>query len=90
MDGDMSCKSRISIRFNFDHGDTPKTLIAGHPKKEDNSFELADRLIKELIDTNGKDKVRRRVCIVDVFCVICDQHTNNTTEVSAEVENAQE
>lgn len=86
----MANKTRVFISFDYDHDDTLKIFLVGQAKNEDSPFELADWSIKEHIDTNWKDKARQRIRAVDVVCVICGQHTNTATGVSAEVKIAQE
>lgn len=86
----MTNKTRVFISFDYDHDVTLKTFLVGQSKHEDSPFELADWSIKEHIDTNWKDKARKRIRSVDVVCVICGQNTNTATGVSAEVKIAQE
>ncbi|CAD7559987.1 MULTISPECIES: TIR domain-containing protein [Aeromonas] len=86
----MASKTRVFISFDYDHDETLKTFLVGQAKNEDSPFELADWSIKEHINTNWKEKARQRIRAVDVVCVLCGQHTNTATGVSAEVKIAQE
>lgn len=86
----MTSKKRVFISFDYDHDDTLKNFLVGQAKNKDSPFEFADWSIKEKIDTNWKEKARQRIRAVDVVCVICGQHTNTATGVSAEVKIAQE
>lgn len=52
-------------------------------------FELADWSIKEAISQNWKEHARKRIRAVDCVAVICGQHTDTATGVSAEVSIAQ-
>ncbi|KKY74716.1 TIR domain-containing protein [Klebsiella michiganensis] len=81
-------KKRVFISFDYDHDASLKVLLVGQSKNEDSPFELADWSIKEHIDQNWKDKARSRIRAVDVVCIICGQHTNTATGVSAELKIA--
>ncbi len=83
-------KTRVFISFDYDHDDGLKVLLVGQSKNADSPFELADWSIKEAIDENWKAKARTRIKAVDVVVVICGEHTNTATGVSAELKIAQE
>jgi hypothetical protein len=83
-------KTRVFISFDYDHDIILKTFLVGQSKHEDSPFELADWSIKEHIDENWKAKARARIRAVDVVCVICGEHTETATGVSAELKIAQE
>ena len=83
-------KKKVFISFDYDHDEGLKHLLVGQSKNPDSPFELADWSIKEAIDENWKKKARSRIKSVDVVIVICGQHTNTATGVSAEVKIAQE
>lgn len=83
-------KTRVFISFDYDHDETLKTFLVGQSKHEDSPFDLADWSIKEAIDEKWKDKARTRIRAVDVIAVICGEHTNTATGVSAEVKIAQD
>lgn len=83
-------KTKVFISFDYDHDETLKTFLVGQAKNEGSPFELADWSIKEHIDQNWKDKARTRIKSVDVVAVICGEHTNTATGVSAELAIAQE
>jgi hypothetical protein len=83
-------KTRVFMSFDYDHDSDLKILLVGQSKHEDSPFELADWSIKEAIDKKWKEKARERIKSVDVVAVICGEHTNTATGVSAEVEIAQE
>ncbi|MBB3318715.1 MULTISPECIES: TIR domain-containing protein [unclassified Rhizobium] len=78
-------KKRLFISFDYDNDEALKTLLVGQAKHPDSPFELADWSIKEAIDVRWKDKARLRIRSVDVVAVICGQHTNTATGVSAEI-----
>jgi hypothetical protein len=82
-------KARVFISFDYDHDEVLKTFLVGQAKLEDSPFELADWSIKEHIDGNWKAKAMTRIRAVDVVAVICGQHTDTATGVSAELQIAQ-
>lgn len=83
-------KTRVFISFDYDHDEVLKTFLVGQSKLEDSPFNMADHSIKEHIDENWKKKARTRIKGVDVVCVICGQHTDSATGVSAELKIAKE
>ena len=83
-------KKRTFVSFDYDHDASLKTLLVGQAKHTDTPFEIADWSIKEHIDTNWKAKARTRIRAVDVVCVLCGEHTDTATGVSAELLIAQE
>jgi hypothetical protein len=83
-------KTKVFISFDYDHDEILKTFLVGQAKNEDSPFFLADWSIKEHIDENWKAKARTRIKSVDVVCVICGEHTDTATGVSAELKIAQE
>lgn len=83
-------KKRVFISFDYDHDVDLKNLLVGQARNSDSPFEIVDMSIKETITTNWKANARRRIKSCDVVVVICGQHTNTATGVSAEVKIAQE
>jgi hypothetical protein len=83
-------KKRVFISFDYDNDEILKTFLVGQAKYDDSPFELADWSIKEAIDENWKKHARTRIKGVDVVAVICGEHTDTATGVSAELTIAQE
>ena len=83
-------KKRVFISFDYDHDSDLKTLLVGQAKNEDSPFEIADWSIKEELTGDWKEKVRAKIKQVGVVAVICGEHTDTATGVSAEVKIAQE
>lgn len=83
-------KKRVFVSFDYDHDAILKEFLVGQAKNEDSPFELADWSIKEAISEDWKKKARTRIKGVDVVAVICGEHTDTATGVSAEVKIAQE
>lgn len=83
-------KKRVFISFDYDHDVILKQFLVGQAKLPDSPFELADWSIKEHINEDWKSKARARIRATDVVAVICGEHTDTATGVSAEVTIAQE
>ena len=83
-------KTKVFVSFDYDHDEFLKEALVGQSKHKDSPFELADWSIKEALTGNWKEKARKRMKAVDVVAVICGEHTDKATGVSAEVEIAQE
>lgn len=83
-------KTRVYVSFDYDHDDDLKILLVGQAANPDSPFEIADWSIKEAIGIDWKSKAREKIKAVGVVAVICGQHTDSATGVSAEVEIAQE
>ena len=83
-------KKRTFISFDYDHDVSLKNLLVGQAKNDDSPFEITDMSIKETINEDWKKKARTRIKGCDVVVVICGEHTNTATGVSAELKIAQE
>jgi hypothetical protein len=83
-------KKRVFISFDYDHDEILKTFLIGQSKHQDSPFELTDWSIKEPITGDWKAKARTRIKSVDIVAVICGEHTDTATGVSAELTIAQE
>jgi len=86
----MVVKTKVFVSFDYDHDETLKEFLVGQSKLKDSPFELADWSIKEALSGNWKEKARKRIKSVDVVAVVCGEHTDSATGVSAEVTIAQE
>lgn len=78
-------KTRVFISFDYDHDKALKELLVGQAKKEDSPFEIADWSVKEAQANNWKDHAEMRIKQSDVVAVICGEHTDTATGVSAEI-----
>ncbi len=83
-------KSRVFTGFDFDHDEDLRNLLVGQSKNSDSPFELADCSVKELMTGDWKAKVRTRIKSVDQVIIICGQHTDTATGVSAELSIAKD
>jgi len=83
-------KKRVFTSFDFDHDEDLRNLLVGQARNPDTPFELADYSLKEPMTGNWKDKVRTRIRAADIVLVMCGEHTDTATGVSAELSIAQE
>lgn len=83
-------KTRVFISFDFDHDDDLRTMLVGQAKNPDSPFDIADYSLKEALTGDWKKKIRERIKRVDQVIVICGEHTDTATGVSAELEITQE
>ena len=83
-------KKRVFISFDYDHDLDLKNLLIGQAKNEDSPFEIADFSMKEVISEGWKANACRRIKGCDLVAVICGEHTDTASGVSAEVKIAQE
>ncbi|HPT47610.1 MAG TPA: hypothetical protein PLM07_17160 [Candidatus Rifleibacterium sp.] len=83
-------KKRAFISFDYDHDLELKNLLVGQTRNEESPFEIIDMSIKEVISKDWQVKARTRIKGCDVMIVICGEHTDLATGVSAELRIAQE
>jgi len=83
-------KTRVFIAFDFDHDEDLRNLLVGQSKKSDSTFEMVDWSVKEAMTGDWKAKVRTRIRKVDQVVVLCGEHTDTASGVSAELSIAQE
>lgn len=83
-------KTRMFTAFDFDHDEDLRNLLVGQSKKPDSPFEMADWSVKEAMTGDWKAKVRTRIRKVDQVVVLCGEHTDMASGVSAELSIAQE
>ena len=83
-------KKRTFISFDYDHDKELKECLVGQARNPDSPFEITDMSIMEKIDSNWKENARRRIKGCDVVVVLCGEHTDTATGVTAELTIAQE
>lgn len=83
-------KTRVFTSFDFDHDEDLRILLVGQAKNPNTPFEIADWSVKEPMTGDWKNKVRSRIKQVNQMIVICGEHTDTATGVSAELKIAQE
>lgn len=83
-------KKRTFISFDYDHDHDIKECLVGQAKNPDSPFEITDMSIKQPIDHNWKENARRRIKGCNVVVILCGEHTNTASGVTAELTIAQE
>ena len=83
-------KAKVFTSFDFDHDEDLRNLLVGQSKHPDSPFEMADWSVKEPMTGDWKAKVRTRIKRVDQVIVICGEHTDTASGVSAELSIVQE
>lgn len=83
-------KAKVFTSFDFDHDEDLRTLLVGQAKNENSPFELSDWSLKQALTGDWKEKIRTRLRKVDQVIVICGEHTDCATGVSAELSIAKE
>ena len=82
--------TRAFISFDFDHDEDLRSLFVGQAHNSRTPFTLADWSVKAPMTGDWKDKVRSRIRIIDRVAVLCGEHMDTATGVSAEVRIARE
>ena len=83
-------KVRVFTSFDAEHDEDLRNLVIGQAKNPDSPFDIADWSVKEQMTGDWRTKVRARIKVVDQMLVICGEHTDSATGVSAEIVIAQE
>jgi hypothetical protein len=83
-------KTKVYVSFDFDHDADLKMLLVGQAKNPDSPFEIADWSIKERISGDWEKKATSRIKTVEVVAIICGEHTDTASGVTAELKIAQE
>ena len=83
-------KIRVFTSFDFEHDEKSREFLVGQSRNPRSPFEIADWSLKEALPGDWKEKVRERIRRVDKVLVVCGEHTDKATGVSAEVRIAQE
>ena len=81
---------RAFIRFDYDHDEGAKIMLAGQTKLPDSPFDFKDSSVKEHLSGDWKEKVRRRMDNIDIVIVLCGEYTHTANGVAAELTIAQE
>lgn len=79
---------KVFISFDYDHDIDLKNLLVGQAKNTDSPFEIIDMSIKEVISSDWRSAARIRVRKCDIVIVICGEHTDTASGVSAELKIA--
>ena len=76
---------RTFISFDFDYDEELRDTLVGQARIDDSPFEIADYSVKEPLEGNWKEEVRKRIRMVDLIIVICGEHTDKAKGVAAEL-----
>lgn len=83
-------KTKVFVSFDYENDADLKNLLAGQAKLKDSPFEIEDWSVKEHLEGDWKEKVKRKMKRVDQVAVICGEHTHTAIGVSAEIKIAKE
>jgi hypothetical protein len=83
-------KIRLFTSFDFDNDEDLRNLLIGQARNPDSPFDVADWSLKEPLAGDWREKVRRRIRVVDQVCVICGTQTDTATGVNAELQIARD
>ena len=83
-------KKRVFTSFDAEHDEDLKNLLVGQSRNDDSPFEMEDWSVREPMSGDWKEKVRAKIRKCELVIVICGEHTDKATGVSAELRIAQE
>lgn len=86
----MKKRTFISFDYDYDHDHDIKECLVGQARNPDSPFEITDMSIKEPVSSNWKENAHRRIRGCDVVVVLCGEHTDTASGVTAELTIAQE
>ena len=76
---------RVFISFDFDNDEELRDALVGQAINPDSPFEIADYSVKESMEGDWKEKVRRRIRMTDLTIFICGENTDVAKGVAAEM-----
>lgn len=83
-------KKRVFVSFDYDNDEGAKTMLAGQAKLPDSPFDFTDASVKDHLQGDWKEKVRRRMDNIDVVIVLCGEQTHTAAGVAVELTIAQD
>ncbi len=86
----MAIQKRAFISFDYHNDEGARIMLAGQAKLPDSPFEFKDNSVREHLEGDWQQKVRRRMDNVDVVIVLCGRHTHTARGVAAELTIAKE
>ena len=86
----MSQKKRAFISFDYDNDSQTKLYLAGQAKHPESPFDFKDNSVKEHLNGDWIQKVRRRMDNIDVVIVLCGRYTHTAKGVAEELRIAKE
>lgn len=83
-------KKKVFISFDYDHDRDIKNNLVRQSRDPNSPFEIRDESIQVPIEARWRDVVRNRMQHCDYVIVLCGEHTDTATGVTAELTIAQE
>lgn len=83
-------KTKVFVSFDYDHDQDLKNLFLGQAKHDDTPFEITNVSVQEALLGDWKEKVRLKIRSAEQVAVICGEHTDTATGVTAEIRIARE
>lgn len=84
-------RKNVFVSFDFDNDARLKDALIGQSRYPNSPFEVRDYSMKEAApQSQWRREARRRMDLCSVVVVMCGQHTNRASGVSAEIEIARE
>lgn len=81
---------KVFISFDYDNDKDIKENLVAQTRQSFCSYEIRDASIKASIDSKWKEEARQRIKNCDVVIVLCGEHTDTASGVTAELTIAQE
>ena len=81
---------RAFISFDFDNDEDLRNALVGQSKMSDLPFEIADYSVKEPMEGDWEEKVRKRIRMTHLTIVICGEYTDKARGVAVELEITRE
>ena len=76
---------RVFISFDFDNDEDLRDALVGQAINPDSPFEIANYSVKEPMEGDWKEKVRKRIRMADLTIFICGENTDVAKGVAAEM-----
>ena len=80
---------KVFISFDYDNDKDIKENLVAQTRQSFCSYEIRDASIKASIDSKWKEEARQRIKNCDVVIVLCGEHTDTASGVTAELTIAQ-
>lgn len=84
-------RRNVFISFDYDHDKSLKDGLVGQSRNPNSPFNVSDFSMKEAApQSRWRSEARRRIDLCSIVIVMCGQHTDKATGVSAEIQIANE
>lgn len=88
--GSPICQVRVFVCFDLGHDGDLKRKLLGEAAKSGSGFEVQGCSERAEMTGEWSEGVRRRIAAADEVIVVCGEHTQDSSQVAAEVGIAQE